>query len=82
MGKNAWFAACQRSLGVKPIDKPKKPRRDCPLFAHDIGQWCKKIKDKPWHFGVRADRRSVAGAHCPQADAGLAFVTTYRARRR
>ena len=32
--------------------KPEKPYAEFPLFAHQNGQWCKKIKGKQWFFGV------------------------------
>lgn len=41
------------------MKKPAKPRKDFPLFPHQNGQWCKKIKGRQHYFGKWADPKSA-----------------------
>jgi Phage integrase, N-terminal SAM-like domain len=37
------------------VSRPKKPNPGFPLFANLNGQWCRKVKGKPYYFGKWAD---------------------------
>ena len=43
--------------------KPWKPYQEFPLFAHQNGQWAKKIQGKQWFFGVWADPDAALGKY-------------------
>jgi integrase len=52
-----------------PGGKPEKPRPDFPLFAHECGQWCKKILGKLYYFGVWADPHAALDKYLKERDA-------------
>lgn len=49
------------------VSKPEKPRPDFPLFAHNNGQWAKKILQKMWYFGPWEDPAAAEAAYNSQA---------------
>jgi integrase len=56
----------------RPAGKPKPPRKPYktfPLFSHQNGQWCKKIKGKHRFFGVWADPDAAQRLYDRQKDA-------------
>src|SRR5258708_7893933 len=55
--------------------KPSKPQKDFPLFAHNNGQWSKKVRGKIHHFGVWADPQAALEKWVAQKDALLAGLT-------
>jgi integrase len=48
--------------------KPSKPYTEFPLFAHQNGQWCKKIKGKQWFFGVWSDPDTALRKYLDEVD--------------
>ncbi len=47
---------------------PKKPYPEFPLFAHQNGQWCKKLKGKQWFFGVWSDPDAALRKYLDEID--------------
>jgi integrase len=53
---------------VKRPTRPRKPRRDFPLFAHANGQWAKKIRRVTHYFGKWADPDRAVEKYRAQRD--------------
>ncbi len=50
------------------MQKPDKPYHEFPLFAHNNGQWCCKIRGKLKYFGPWADSGEALSAFLRQRD--------------
>ncbi len=60
--------------------KPAKPYPEFPLFAHNNGQWCRKIRGKIYSFGVWSDPTAALKRHgeeYPYLKEGIAPPDSY-----
>ena len=55
--------------------RPAKPHPDFPLFPHQNGQWCKKVRGKHRFFGVWPDPDAALAKWLDQKDDLLAGRT-------
>src|SRR4051794_25691088 len=51
-----------------PQNKPKKPRSDFPLFAHQNGQWAKTVRGRHHYFGPWSDPQAAETKWLEQKD--------------
>jgi integrase len=61
-------------------EKPAKPYPEFPLFAHNNGQWCRKIRGKIYSFGVWSDPTAALKRHgeeYPYLKEGIAPPDSY-----
>lgn len=60
---------------AKPANKPAKPYEDFPLFAHNNGQWSRKIRGKLHYFGKWSEPDEALEAYLEVKDYLLAGKT-------
>lgn len=55
-------------MATAAAEKPEKPYPEFPLFAHQNGQWCKKIRGKQWFFGPWRDPDAALRKYLDEVD--------------